>query len=284
MRRDYDHDERAGKVRWSATGGRSHHRGRCRPTAIFAEPSGPTGVAVDTSGNIFIADNDNQRVRKVDPTGFISTSQEEMETPHSVAMAAPPPTHACGSLRVAVDGSGNVFIADSGNSRIRKVTASTRKISTVAGGGIGLGDNGPATKAGLSSPTEWLCFPLPPQAWLAVCRSPIPPTNGFGVSRCIKGDGVFYNQLHDMRRTAARNFRRARVAEGVIMRVGRRRTRSVFERYNIISQADVEDALEKLERRRKDSEAAGVSEEFGHDSVMINKGSPTQPVDGKPRR
>jgi hypothetical protein len=57
-------------------------------------------------------------------------------------------------------GSGNVFIADTGNGRIRKVTAGTRKISTVAGGGnSGLGDNSQATKARISLPRGVAVFP-----------------------------------------------------------------------------------------------------------------------------
>ncbi len=56
--------------------------------------------------------------------------------------------------------------------------------------------------------------------------------------------------FHDLRRTAARNFRRAGIAEGVIMKIGGWRTRSVFERYAIVSQNDVEDALQRLEKRR----------------------------------
>jgi hypothetical protein len=74
-----------------------------------------------------------------------------------------------------VDGSGNVFIADSGNSRIRKVTVSTKKISTVAGGGSVFGDNGPATKAGLSVPYGVALFPprLP-----RACTSRTRATNG----------------------------------------------------------------------------------------------------------
>jgi DNA-binding beta-propeller fold protein YncE len=61
---------------------------------------------------------------------------------------------------VAVDGSGNVFIADTGINRIRKVTASTKKITTVAGGGSTLGDNGPATKAVLAYPWGVAVFPV----------------------------------------------------------------------------------------------------------------------------
>jgi integrase len=53
--------------------------------------------------------------------------------------------------------------------------------------------------------------------------------------------------FHDLRRTAARNLRRAGVAEGVIMRIGGWRTRSVFERYAIVSQTDITEAMRKLE-------------------------------------
>ncbi len=66
---------------------------------------------------------------------------------------------------------------------------------------------------------------------------------GWSIAR-LRYRGLIF---HDLRRTAARNLRRAGVAEGVIMKIGGWRTRAVFERYAIVSQADVADALHKLE-------------------------------------
>ena len=65
-----------------------------------------------------------------------------------------------------------------------------------------------------------------------------------------KAAGVSGRLVHDMRRTAARNLRRAGVAEGIIMKIGGWKTRSVFERYNIVDQADIREALTKLEKEQ----------------------------------
>jgi integrase len=62
-----------------------------------------------------------------------------------------------------------------------------------------------------------------------------------------KKAGVPNLLFHDLRRTAARNLRRAGVAEGVIMKIGGWRTRSVFERYAIVAQSDIVDAMKRLE-------------------------------------
>lgn len=66
-------------------------------------------------------------------------------------------------------------------------------------------------------------------------------------AKATKAAGVPGLLFHDLRRTAARNLRRAGIAEGVIMKIGGWRTRSVFERYAIVSQTDIADALKKLE-------------------------------------
>lgn len=62
--------------------------------------------------------------------------------------------------------------------------------------------------------------------------------------------GVSGLLLRDLRRSAARNLRNAGVPEGVIMKIGGWRTRSVFERYSIIVQSDIRDAMGKLETQR----------------------------------
>ncbi len=57
--------------------------------------------------------------------------------------------------------------------------------------------------------------------------------------------------FHDLRRTGARNLRRAGVAEGIIMKIGGWRTRSVFERYAIVSRSDMNEAILKLQESEK---------------------------------
>ena len=57
--------------------------------------------------------------------------------------------------------------------------------------------------------------------------------------------------FHDLRRTGARNLRRAGVAEGIIMKIGGWRTRSVFERYAIVSRSEMNDAILKLQESEK---------------------------------
>ena len=113
----------------------------------------PQGVAIDAAGNIYIADVRNNRIRKVDASGVITTVAGIGTTGYS-GDGGPATSANLGSTRgVALDASGNIYIADTSNNRIRKVDASG-VITTVAGNGIPgySGDGGPATMAGLNDP------------------------------------------------------------------------------------------------------------------------------------
>ena len=120
--------------------------------ATAAALSSPLGVAVDSIGNLFITDRDNNRVRKVDAaSGIISTVAGSGEEGFSGDGGAATAAALSSPLGVAVDAIDNLFIADAGNVRIRKVDAATGIITTVAGsGGFGFsGDGGRSTTAAL---------------------------------------------------------------------------------------------------------------------------------------
>ncbi|HZM04635.1 MAG TPA: hypothetical protein VFC44_16640, partial [Candidatus Saccharimonadales bacterium] len=113
------------------------------------------GVAADSVGNLFIADVNNGRIRLVSTAGVISTVAGG--TKSGFSGDGGPATNAGlnGPRGVAVDGFGNIFIADTGNYVIRKVSTNGI-ITTVAGRGPGrtssIGDGGPATNGWLNGP------------------------------------------------------------------------------------------------------------------------------------
>ena len=113
----------------------------------------PDGVAVDTSGNLFIADTYNNRIRKVSASRIITTVAGNGTQGFSGDGGPATSASFFYPHSVAVDAAGNLFIADTFNNRIRKVSAGGI-VTTIAGGGTaGLGDGGPATSASLNSPT-----------------------------------------------------------------------------------------------------------------------------------
>ena len=96
------------------------------------------GVAVDTAGNIYIADGGNNKIRKVTKsTGIITTVAGNGTAGYTSDGIAATSAELSNPYSVAVDINGNIYIADYGNHRVRKVTASTGLISTVAGTGTG---------------------------------------------------------------------------------------------------------------------------------------------------
>jgi hypothetical protein len=126
--------------------------------ATSAALNHPNYAFLDATGNIFIADTGNNRVREVVAfTGKISTVAGNgaggFRGDGGAATSAE--LYAPGPKDVFVDAAGNIFIADTGNNRIREVVASTRKIKTVAGNGtLGFtGDGKLATAAEVAGPT-----------------------------------------------------------------------------------------------------------------------------------
>ena len=123
--------------------------------AVNAALNHPRGLAVDASGNLYISDVDNMRIRLVSSAGTIST----------IAGNGIPGSAGDGGLAVnaslsdvtglALDNAGNLYIADRGNRSVRKVTAAGI-ISTFAGTGVQgfSGDGGPATSAQLNTPAS----------------------------------------------------------------------------------------------------------------------------------
>jgi len=80
--------------------------------------------------------------------------------------------------------------------------------------------------------------------------------------------------FHDLRRTAARNLRRAGVAEGVIMKIGGWRTRCIFERYAIVSQTDISDAMRKLESQQNGHSVGHSEEEEDQSPTKLDSAKP----------
>jgi len=143
----------AGIIITVAGDGRCCHLGDGGP-ATSAELNGPTGVAADIAGNLFIADLGNHRIRKVNATGIITTVAGGGTRGDAGGYSGDGGPATSAQLNwpvfVTVDNAGNLFIGDRGNNRIRKVN-SAGIITTVAGNGASgyFGDGGPATSVEL---------------------------------------------------------------------------------------------------------------------------------------
>jgi uncharacterized protein (TIGR03437 family) len=160
--------EMSNGVLTTIAGGGTQGFGGDNGPATSAELSGPSGVALDGVGNIYFTDTGNQRVRKISG-GVITTVAGNGTTGFSgdngpatsAQLNLQPGAFLCCSadpflllpVGIAADASGNLFIVDSGNQRVRQV--SNGVITTVAGNGTQgySGDGGPAASAQLNNPS-----------------------------------------------------------------------------------------------------------------------------------
>ena len=122
--------------------------------ATVAELNNPTDLVIDPYGNIYIADNLNDVIRKVDPFGIISTTAGTGVSGYSGDMGPATLAKLYGPTSLVIDATGNLYVADQHNQAVRKIDLAGN-ISTVAGTGVigYTGDGGPATNATFRFPT-----------------------------------------------------------------------------------------------------------------------------------
>ncbi|MBX3163212.1 MAG: T9SS type A sorting domain-containing protein [Bacteroidetes bacterium] len=170
----------------NGTGGFSGDGG----AATAAQLYNPSGVATDAAGNVYIADVDNHRIRKVSSNGIITTIAGNGGIGFSGDGGAATAAQLNYPQSVAVDGSGNVYIADGYNIRIRKVS-SNGIITTIAGNGTQgfSGDGGAATAAQF-----WFSMGVATDAvgnvYITDSNSRIRKVNSNGIITTIAGNGT----------------------------------------------------------------------------------------------
>ncbi len=162
--------------------------------ATSATLNEPQGVALGASGSLLIADTGNSRVRQV-AGGTINTVAGDGGFRFSGDGGPAVDAALSGAQGVAVDGSGNLFIADGGNNRIREVS-SAGIISTVAGNGTSLpgdpgGNGSPATSANLSSPGDVTLDTLGDFFIADTNDHVIRQVNPAGLISTVAGDGIY---------------------------------------------------------------------------------------------
>jgi len=115
--------------------------------------SGPSGIATDSSGNVFVVDSNNQLIRKITSAGLVSTLAGIVGNTGSANGTGTAASFNFNSFAsIATDSAGNVYVTDTNNNSIRKITAAGI-VTTLAGSGAAGQNNGTGTSANFNMPT-----------------------------------------------------------------------------------------------------------------------------------
>ncbi|MDB5152728.1 MAG: hypothetical protein JWR54_1479 [Mucilaginibacter sp.] len=111
----------------------------------------PNGIALDATGNVYVADQGNNQIRKITPAGTVTTLSGSLAPGSSNTSAIGVTASFNGPTGVAVDAAGNVYVADFGNNLIRKI-APTGAVTTFAGNSKAGANNATGTAATFNGP------------------------------------------------------------------------------------------------------------------------------------
>jgi len=117
-------------------------------TGTTASFYGPSGVCVDAAGNIYVADSGNNLIREINPAGVVTTlagngNKGALNGPALEAEFNDP-------FAITIDGAGNLYVSDSGNNMVRKISGGN--VSTLAGNGAAGAANGAGANASFDNP------------------------------------------------------------------------------------------------------------------------------------
>ncbi len=123
-------------------------------SATAAEINSPRGLTVDSAGDVFFADNPNNRIREVEASGTITTVVGDGKAGYKGDGGAATAAELDAPNTIVVDSAGDLFIGDANNNAVREVSGSSGDITTLAGTGKAgnSGDGGPATASKLNGP------------------------------------------------------------------------------------------------------------------------------------